>query len=90
MEVLSIPPYLSLPLILCCFFCLYRIYRGPTIPDRIVGVDFLGMVVAGYCALFSIYTKRDFLMDIALALALLSFIGTLTLAKYLEGRRFDD
>jgi len=29
-------------------------------------------------------------MDIALALALLSFIGTLTLAKYLEGKRFDD
>lgn len=88
--ILGMPLYFSLPLLLCAFMCLYRIYKGPTIPDRIVAVDFLGMIVVGFSALLAYYFKRDFLMDIAIALALLSFIGTLTLAKYLEGRDLGD
>ena len=77
-------------LIVLCFSCLYRAWRGPTIPDRMVAIDILGILVAGICALLAVVTRLSFLMDIALAWIFLSFIGTLALAKYLSGRKFDE
>lgn len=81
---------LMLSLIFCCFLCLYRIFRGPTAPDRAVAVDILGIVVVGFCAILLIFTGRSFLMDIAIAWTLQSYISVLALAKYLEGKRFDE
>jgi len=74
----------------CCFMCLYRIGRGPTAPDRTVAIDILGIILVGFCGLLGLQTGKDFYMNIALAWALLSFIGTLALAKFLEGRGFDE
>ena len=77
-------------LLICCFLCLYRIARGPSAPDRTVAIDILGTVMVGFCAILSLVTGKDFYLNIALAWALLSFIGTIALAKFLEGRTFDD
>lgn len=77
-------------LIVCCFLCLYRIGMGPTPPDRTVGIDILGTLVVGFCALTAIITGKDWYMNIAISWALLSFIGTIALAKFLEGRGFDE
>lgn len=77
-------------LFICCFLCLYRIGRGPSAPDRTVAIDILGIVIVGFCALMALETGKDFYLNIALAWALLSFIGTLTLAKFLEGKSFDE
>lgn len=76
-------------LLFCCGLCIYRIGRGPTPPDRTVAIDILGTIVVGFSALFTLTTDTDFYLNIALSWALLSFIGTLALAKYLEGRDFD-
>lgn len=81
---------LILILIILCFLCLYRAWKGPTIPDRMVAIDILGILVVGICAIMAIYTKRGFLIDVALAWIFLSFIGTLALAKYLSGKKFDE
>ena len=70
-------------LIICCFMCLYRVAFGPTPSDRIVANDILGIILVGFCAIYSAVTKEDLYMNIALAWALLSFIGTVALAKYL-------
>lgn len=80
----------SLGLFACCFMCLYRIGRGPTAPDRTVAIDILGIVIVGFCALLALVTGKDFYLNVGLAWALLSFIGTIALAKFLEGRSFDD
>jgi len=64
--------------------------RGPTPADRAVAVDTLGILIVGFCAVLSISTGRDWYIDIAIAWALQSFIGALALAKYLEGRGFDE
>ena len=77
-------------LILCCFLCLYRIGMGPTPPDRTVGIDILGTLVVGFCAITAILTGKDWYMNVAISWALLSFIGTIALAKFLEGRGFDE
>ncbi len=70
--------------------CLYRIIRGPTIPDRMVGVDIFGILVVGICAIISIQTERSFILDIGIAWIILSFLGTLTLAKYLMGKKLNE
>ena len=72
------------------FLCLYRIIRGPSIADRMVGIDIFGILVVGICALLVIRTGRDFIIDIAITWAILSFIGTLTLAKYLSRKKLND
>lgn len=77
-------------LLLSSSFCLYRIFRGPTAPDRAVAIDILGILILGFCAILSIPTGRSWYIDIGIAWALQSFIATLALTKYLEGRGFDD
>ena len=77
-------------LLLSAFLCLYRVFLGKTASDRIVAIDILGILIVGFCALISIPTGRGWYMDIAIAWALQSFIGTLALAKYLEGRGFEE
>jgi multicomponent Na+:H+ antiporter subunit F len=70
--------------------CMYRIIRGPTIPDRMVGADIFGILVVGICAIISIQTEKSFILDIGIAWIILSFIGTLTLAKYLTGKKLNE
>jgi len=77
-------------LLLSSLLCLYRIARGPTAPDRTVAIDILGTLVVGFCCLTALWTGRAYYMNIAIAWALISFVGTLALAKYLEGRPYDD
>ncbi len=74
----------------CGIFCLWRIIKGPTPADRAVAIDILGILVLGFCAILGIPTGRDWYIDIGIAWALQSFISTLALAKYLEGRNFDE
>ena len=76
--------------LLCCILLLYRIARGPTGADRIVAIDILGIMIVGLCAVLTISTGRSWYIDIAIAWALQSFISTLALCKYLEGRNFDE
>ena len=78
--------------------CLHRIGRGPTAPDRTVAIDILGTLMVGFCCVMAVWPHelngkvllQDFYMTVAIAWALTSFIGTLALAKYLEGRSYDD
>lgn len=77
-------------LLLCCYLCLYRVARGPSAPDRAVAIDILGTVVVGFCCLMALSTGQEFMMNIAIAWALVSFIGSIALAKYLEGRALDE
>jgi multicomponent Na+:H+ antiporter subunit F len=70
--------------------CMYRIIRGPSIPDRMVAADIFGILVVGVCAIISIQTERSYILDIGIAWIILSFIGTLTLAKYLTGKKLNE
>ncbi len=87
MEALEILLYIQIAL---AAFCLFRVIRGPSIADRMVGIDILGILVVGICAILSIQTRRTFILDIGIAWIILSFIGTLTLAKYLSGKKLNE
>jgi multicomponent Na+:H+ antiporter subunit F len=69
--------------------CLHRIGRGPTAPDRTVAIDILGTLMIGFCCIMGMMTGQDYYLTVAIAWALTNFIGTLALAKYLEGRCYD-
>jgi len=87
MNVLTV--FIAL-LVVCSFFCLYRLQQGPTAPDRTVAIDTLGTLVVGFCALYAFHTGKVFYLNVAIAWALISFVGTIALAKYLEGKPFDE
>jgi len=75
---------------LACTLVLYRVWRGPTGADRLVAVDALGILIVGFCAILTISTGRSWYIDIGIAWALQSFISTLALSKYLQGKGFDE
>lgn len=87
MTVLT-TPYLILiaGLLACCGMCLYRIGRGPTAPDRMVAIDILGTVVVGFVAIVTAATDMKYLLNVAIVWAVVSFVGTLALARYLAGK----
>lgn len=86
-EFLTILLYIQIAL---SAVCLYRIIVGPSIPDRMVGIDIFGILVVGICAILSVLTDKSFILDIGIAWVILSFIGTLTLAKYLSGKKLNE
>jgi len=67
---------------------LYRVVRGPTLFDRIISVGLMGtngilvLAVVGF-----VYDRIDAFIDLAIAYALLNFVGTVAVGKYLEHRR---
>ena len=65
---------------------LYRIFRGPTTADRIAALDALDLLVALALAIYSLYTGRGIYLDIALVAALLGFVDTVLVGRYLERR----
>jgi multicomponent Na+:H+ antiporter subunit F len=65
--------------------CLYRVLRGPTIIDRIIGVNVIGTkTIAIILLLGCIFDRVEYFVDIAIVYALISFVGTLALSKYFE------
>lgn len=72
------------------FLSFIRVIFGPTKADRMVAIDIFGILVVGICALLTIKIGRVFLIDVGIAWILLSFIGTITLAKYLSRNKLDE
>lgn len=63
---------------------LYRIFLGPTIPDRLVALDAIGVMFISATALLSILFKTEFFFEVILLIAILSFIGTVAFSKFIE------
>ncbi len=73
---------------LCVILALIRVLRGPTAPDRAVGVDTINTIVIVGMVAFGAAFREVIYIDVAIVYALLSFISTLFIAKYLEGGEF--
>lgn len=63
---------------------IYRLVKGPTAPDRIIALDAIGVGIIALVGLFSIYVQTSYYVEIALLLAILSFIGTIAFSKFIE------
>ncbi|MEO1704542.1 MAG: cation:proton antiporter [Pseudomonadota bacterium] len=63
---------------------LYRLIKGPSLPDRVVALDMMTIAIVAFCGLASIRTGQAAFLDVALVLALVGFLATVALARYAE------
>lgn len=61
-------------------FAFVRLLLGPSVPDRVVALDTMVVLSIGGLVLIAISTGQALLLDVALAMALITFLGTVALA----------
>jgi multicomponent Na+:H+ antiporter subunit F len=61
-----------------------RLARGPSLPDRVIALDLISILAAGMTAVYAIVAHQAAFLDVAIVLALISFLGTVAFARYLE------
>lgn len=64
--------------------CLLRMLKGPTSADRIVGVDTMATVVTAFLVFLGFLFERYVYLDVSLVYAVLTFVGTVAIARFLE------
>jgi len=75
-------------LFLPVLMAIIRVIKGPTAPDRVVGLDTINTIVIVGMIIFGIAQEAVIYIDVAIVYAFLSFISTMFIAKYLEGGEF--
>lgn len=73
---------LTLALALACF----RLVRGPSLPDRVVALDLIAAITVGLIAVYAVDSGQSVFLDAAIVVALITFLGTVAFAQYLERR----
>ncbi len=63
-----------------------RILRGPTLPDRVLGLDMLVAIAIGFIAVIAIRSGFNLYIDIAIALSLVGFLATVAFARFILAR----
>lgn len=61
-----------------------RLVRGPTLPDRIVAMDLIGVLVVGVIVVLAGWSGVRATLDAAIVIALVGFLGTIAYATYVE------
>jgi multicomponent Na+:H+ antiporter subunit F len=70
-------------------FCAIRAFKGPSLFDRVLAFDAIALNIVGATLLVSVLFETGAFMDFVLIVALLGFLGTISLAAYLEGSLVD-
>ncbi len=79
--------YIVMPmLVLSVGIVFVRLVRGPSLPDRVVALDLMSALGIGIIAAYAIATEQAAFLDVAIAMALISFLGTVAFAYYIERR----
>jgi multicomponent Na+:H+ antiporter subunit F len=68
-------------------FTLVRLVAGPTLADRVVALDLLGFVIMGFIATNILRSGETIFLDVLLVVAIVLFLGTIAVARYLERRK---
>ena len=63
---------------------LIRAVKGPTSPDRVVAVDIMVTITLALMVLLALFFRRRIYLDVALIYAVLSFVGVIAIARYLD------
>jgi len=86
MDILFL--YCGLYLTLIMMLSLYRAVVGPTVLDRLIGVNAIGSKTVALLILIGlVYRRVDMFVDIALAYAMLNFIAVLAASRYFQKRK---
>jgi len=69
-------------LALCLAFV--RLYRGPSLPDRVVALELFSSILVGIIGVIAIATDVPSLLDVAIVMALMAFMAAIGFARFLE------
>lgn len=61
-----------------------RLVRGPSLPDRVVALDLMATLIIAITAAYAVVTDQPAYLDAAIVLALITFLGTVAFAYYLD------
>lgn len=77
--------YLAMGILVVALLIVFvRIFKGPSIQDRIVGLDQTASIAMGFILIYGMMTEKDIYFDIPIIIALISFIGTVAISTYLK------
>ncbi len=71
-------------LCVCIIFLILRMILGPSIWDRLLGFNMISMKIVMSIVIFAFIQNASFYLDVALAYAILGFIGTIIVARHIE------
>ena len=84
-EVLPTAGAIALVLVsVALFLTALRLFRGPTLADRVVALELIASQMVGIIALVSMVGEQAVLIDVAIALTLVGFLGAIAFARYIE------
>jgi len=63
-----------------------RLILGPSLPDRVVALDMMTVLIVSFCGLYAILSEDTAFIDVAIVLALVGFLATVALARFVERR----
>jgi multicomponent Na+:H+ antiporter subunit F len=75
---------------LSLLFPLYRLFRGPSLPDRVVALDQIGLIVTGIIICDAIYSDDSMLLDVVLIIAFMLVFGSIIIAHYLHKKKAEE
>ncbi|MFN4133118.1 MAG: monovalent cation/H+ antiporter complex subunit F [Candidatus Hadarchaeales archaeon] len=77
-------------IIVACTLAFLRAAAGPTAPDRVVAIDAITSLLIAALVILGVYYNALIYLDVALVYAVLAFLGTVAIAKYLEGKKVEE
>jgi len=82
---LSVAAYVSIVLVTVAIaLAAWRVVHGPSLPDRVVGLDLIGLLSVSFIAIVAIASLQSVMFDAAIALALITFLGTVAFSRFIE------
>ncbi len=64
-----------------------RLVKGPSLPDRVVALDMMTVLIVSFCGLYAILSEQTAFVDVAIVVAVIGFLATVALARYVERRQ---
>ena len=61
-----------------------RLWKGPTLTDRVVALDMMTVIIVAFCGAYAIFAEETAFLDVAIVLALVGFLATVALARFAE------
>ena len=86
-PVLEVSIQISFVLVMAAVVLAFlRLLKGPSLPDRVVALDTMTVLIVTFCGLYALDTGSTAFLDVAVVLALIGFLATVALARFIERR----
>lgn len=82
LDMMLIASLIVLAVSIICTF--YRVIKGPSVSDRVVALDSIGIHLISITAVLCVYLRTTAFTEVVLLLGILSFIGTIAFSKFIE------